>query len=258
MKTCSPVRYALPSTSVTTAGMPATSASPTTRARNSDPTMLRCRSSSPRGSRPERSSSASRADVPLPHGERSTSPSAKTVTLRCVSGLSRLLLPEDHAVDVAELRLERVDDVLPRLDLTLQLTAELDQSRKLAGIDALLDRGVERPPKATSTVRSPSSTPSAQTNAGTFRKRTERTRPSSTCAQVSSRPEGTSTTTWFSPSSRSTHSLVERPRDERDRPVPARRRVARVVEEDDAEVGAVRRSARRRGSRTCPRGRGAR
>ena len=28
---------------------------------------------------------ASRADVPLPHGERSTSPSAKTVTLRWVS-----------------------------------------------------------------------------------------------------------------------------------------------------------------------------
>jgi hypothetical protein len=33
--------------------------------------------------------------------------------------------------------------------------------------------------------------------------------------------------------------LVERPRDERDRPVPARGRVAGVVEEDDAEVGAV-------------------
>ena len=37
-KTCSPVRYALPSTSVTTAGRPATSASPTTRPRE-----LRCR-----------------------------------------------------------------------------------------------------------------------------------------------------------------------------------------------------------------------
>ena len=30
--------------------------------------------------------------------------------------------------------------------------------------------------------------------------------------------------------------LVERPRDERDRPVPARGRIAGVVEEDDAEV----------------------
>ena len=38
-----------------------------------------------------------------------------------------LLLPEDHAVDVAKLRLERVDDVLPRLDLALQLTPELDR-----------------------------------------------------------------------------------------------------------------------------------
>ena len=37
------------------------------------------------GSSPDASSSASRADVPLPQGERSTSPSAKTVTLRCVS-----------------------------------------------------------------------------------------------------------------------------------------------------------------------------
>ena len=41
VKTCSPVRYALPSMSVITAGMPATSASPTTRARNSVSTMPR-------------------------------------------------------------------------------------------------------------------------------------------------------------------------------------------------------------------------
>ena len=43
-----------------------------------------------------------------------------------------LLLPEDHAVDVAELGLERVHDVLPRLDLALQLAPELDQPRELA------------------------------------------------------------------------------------------------------------------------------
>ena len=35
------------------------------------------------------------------------------------------------------------------------------------------------------------------------------------------------------------HPVVERPGDERDRPVPAGRRVALVVEEDDPEVGAV-------------------
>ena len=50
--------------------------------------MLRWRSSAPRGSRPDRSRSARRAEVPLPHGERSTSPSANTVTFRCVSGSS--------------------------------------------------------------------------------------------------------------------------------------------------------------------------
>ena len=136
-KTWRPVRWALPSTSVTTAERPATSASPTTRPWNSEPTMLRCRSGSPRGSPPDASSSASRAEVPLPHGERSTSPSAKTVTLRCVR-LTALVLPEDHAVDVPELGLERVDDLVRRLELGLDLAAELDQARQLARLDALL------------------------------------------------------------------------------------------------------------------------
>jgi hypothetical protein len=52
---------------------------------------------------------------PAPHGERSTSPSANTVTLRCASG-RRPRLPEDDAVDVAQLRLARVDDLVARLE----------------------------------------------------------------------------------------------------------------------------------------------
>jgi hypothetical protein len=40
------------------------------------------RSVPPAGSRPSSASRASRADVPDPQGERSTSPSAKIVTLR--------------------------------------------------------------------------------------------------------------------------------------------------------------------------------
>ena len=79
-----PVRCALPSTSVTTPS----GVSSTTRPVNSLPTMLRWRSGSPVASRPSSWSSASRADVPLPHGERSTSPSAKTVTFRWVSGFA--------------------------------------------------------------------------------------------------------------------------------------------------------------------------
>lgn len=52
---------------------------PATRARNAVPTMLSCRSG-PRS--PSSCSRASRAAVPDPHGDRSTSPSAKTVTFR--------------------------------------------------------------------------------------------------------------------------------------------------------------------------------
>ena len=49
------------------------------------PTIETWRNGSPTPIRPAACSSASRADVPLPQGERSTSPSAKTVTFRCRS-----------------------------------------------------------------------------------------------------------------------------------------------------------------------------
>ena len=80
---------------------------------------------------PRRGAAAARRAVDLAVGEHGD------VALR--ERLLALLLPEDHAVDVAELGLERVDDVLPRLDLALELAAELDQARKLARLDALLD-----------------------------------------------------------------------------------------------------------------------
>src|SRR5437763_1484539 len=38
-------------------------------------------------------------------------------------------LPEDHAVDVAQLRLERMDELVPALELALQLAAARDQPR---------------------------------------------------------------------------------------------------------------------------------
>ena len=78
---------------------------------NSVPITLSCTSSAPRGSSPARSRSESRADVPLPQGERSTWPSAKTVTFRCRSGgPASTRLPEDDAVDVAQLRLLGMDE----------------------------------------------------------------------------------------------------------------------------------------------------
>ena len=71
-----------------------------------------------------------------------------------------------------------------------------------------------------------------------MRKRTAFTSPPSTRATVSRRPEGQSTTTR-APAPPVDNPALDRPRDERDRAVAARRRVARVVEEDDAEVGTL-------------------
>ena len=186
-----------------------------------------------------RSRSASRADVPLPHGERSTSPSANTVTLRCVNGLSSSCLPEDDAVDVAQLGLERMDDVLPRLELALELPPELDEPRQLAGLDALLDATRRtrrrtrrrrsgrraRPPRPRRTparcgsARSDAAVPDARPGVETTGRHVD----DDVVLALLARDDA----------------LVERPGDERDRPVSARGRVARVVEEDDAEIGVV-------------------
>ena len=81
--------------------------------------------------------------------------------------------------------------------------------------------------------------PVAQTNEGTLRKRTERTRPSSTLRPGLEAARRDVDDDAVLALLALDDALVERPGDERDRPVPARRRVAGVVEEDDAEVGAV-------------------
>jgi hypothetical protein len=91
-------------------GIPATSASPTTRAVKAVPTMLRWSRSWPRGRRRERSRSASRADVPLPQGERSTLSVREDGHVPLDQRVLAFLLPEDDAVDVPQLRLDRVDD----------------------------------------------------------------------------------------------------------------------------------------------------
>lgn len=79
VKVCSPVRWAVPVTSVTGASGAVPGSS---RPVNSVPRTDSWSSSSPGPSRPSSASSASRAEVPEPQGERSTCPSAKTVTLR--------------------------------------------------------------------------------------------------------------------------------------------------------------------------------
>ena len=149
------------------------------------------------------------------------------------------LLPEDHAVHVAQLGLERVDDVLPLLDRPLELTPELDQPRELRGMHVLLDRRVERASERDLELVLADLEPGRVDVRGHV---AEAHRAHATVLDV--RP-------GFEASRRYVDdhvvlalgslddALVERPRDERDRPVPARGRVAGVVEEDDAEVRAV-------------------
>ena len=60
-----------------------------------------------------------------------------------------------------------MDDVLP-LDLALELAAELDQTRKLAGLDALFDGRVERAAERDVHRTLLGSTPSPE-RTGTFR-----------------------------------------------------------------------------------------
>ena len=95
-------------------------------------------------------------------------------------------------------------DVLPALDLALELPAELDEARELAGLDPLLERRVEgaaegdvdRAVAQLEPLRPDERRDVSEANgadASVFH-----------LAQVSSRPDGTSTTTWFSPSCRST------------------------------------------------------
>ena len=194
--------------------------------------MLRCRSGSPVASRPSSWRSASRAEVPLPQGERSTSPSAKTVTFRWVSGILALLLPEDHPVDVAQLGLARVDDLLIRLQVGLDRPAELDQPREVCGLDALRAGGVERASERdvdpvarrleVASVHERRHVPKAHRHDATLLDPGNRWQPSRRHVDDDLRPLD--------------QPALDRPGDECDRPVPTGRRVAGVVEEDDAEV----------------------
>src|SRR5262249_51400439 len=79
---CSPVLKAVPSTSVITPS----GTRPTTDARNDVPRIESLRQLFPSSSSPWSTSSAVRAEVAEPVGERSTSPSAKTTTLRWCAG----------------------------------------------------------------------------------------------------------------------------------------------------------------------------
>src|SRR5438876_11087873 len=85
---------------------------------------------------PRRRARAARRAIDLAVGEH------RDVALR--EDFPVLRLPEDHAVDVAQLGLVRVDDLVRSLEVALDRAAELDQPWELAGLDALGTRRVER------------------------------------------------------------------------------------------------------------------
>ncbi len=114
---------------------------------------------------------------------------------------------------------------------------ELDQAGKLGGLDALLERRVERPaecdvhrPLAELHALRPhegGNVPEAHgADAAAFDRRPR--------VETAGRHVDHDVILAFSPLD---EPLVERPGHERDRPVAARGRVAGVVEEDDAEIG---------------------
>ena len=95
--------------------------------------------------RPASARSASRADVPLPHGDRSTSPSANTVTLRWVRPMPRprrprsVPLPEDDPVDPGQLGCVGVDHVERTVERRAELALERDQRRQAGPRDIEVD-----------------------------------------------------------------------------------------------------------------------
>ena len=78
---------------------------------------------------PPRAAAAPAAPTRRPHGDRSISPSAKTVTLRC-SWRAWVRLPEDDAVDARQLGLVRVDHADRSLERRSELALERDQLRQ--------------------------------------------------------------------------------------------------------------------------------
>ena len=133
LNSCVPVRYAEPETSVITP--PASS--PTTRDSNSVPITLRCASVAPRVQL------ALRVEQRQPRRRRAPARRAVDLAVRedghvaldepaCVAALR---LPEHDAVDVAQLRLVRMDDLVLGLERALQLAAQLDERRDVGRLD---------------------------------------------------------------------------------------------------------------------------
>ena len=130
-------------------------------------------------------------------------------------------------------------DVLPRFDLALHGSPELDEARKLRRLDALLDRRIERAAEGDvdgSLGELDALRPDERGNVSEAHRAHAAVlhlRPGVEAARGNVHDD---VVLSFAPLD---DSSLESPGDERDGPVAAGGREARVVEEDDAEVGAV-------------------
>ncbi len=268
---CSPVRKAAPSTSVTTVGWPPIGG-PTsiTRASKTELTIDRCRSVSPdadlaavvQDRQPGRRAGAARRPIDFAVGED------RDVALGTALALDGL--PEDDAVDAREVRLVRVDDLERAIQGGAELALQGDQLGEGSRLDMEpegphIHRAVERPAErdvehqpaparldlhvAREHERGdvpeahrldPTVAVQARRAGEPARRDVDRDR-DLTSARFGRDPTG-----------------VDRPGHQRDRPVPARRRIALVVEEHDAQVTVGVVGWRDEARRTCRRDRVAR
>src|SRR6187431_2769887 len=132
-----------------------------------------------------------------------------------------------------------MDDRLPGLEVALELPPELDEARELGGIDAFLDRGIEGTAESDVHLASPQ-----LDTLGPDERRDVAEADRAHAAVLHRRPRLETAGRHIDDDVVLSlvpldDAVIECPRDERDRPVPARRRVAGVVEEHDAEIGAL-------------------
>jgi hypothetical protein len=128
-----------------------------------------------------------------------------------------------------------VDDLVCRLQVGLDRPAELDQPRQLGRLDPLLERGVEGAAEGDVDL------PAGRRQPARMHERRdvpEAHRDDAAALDTGNGVEAPRRDVDDDLRAVDTAAL-DRPRDERDRPVPAGGRVARIVEEDDAEVGAA-------------------
>ena len=187
--------------------------------------------------------------MPLPQGERSIF----SVSEDCDVALDErravgLVLEEDHPVDVSQLGLERMDDRIRGLELTLHLAAQRNQTRQRRGLDRERQRAQVDGRVEGAAVRHVDDHPPLgrleldrlELDEGRDVPEADGPHPAALDVGDGVNPaRGTVDNHLRLRLADGDATVLEGPGHERDRSVTAGRRIARVVKEDDAEVAAT-------------------